>query len=496
MSQVPQYQAIYNAVCTFEMHNIPRQILFSYIAMIVQAMYSGTSKKAFITQILSQNFPSTFRIKIQDLMQHAFAIFDILPKAKQVVISKQNEVLINNSDDEGQNEAPPPPPPPPGPAKRISLSYIEVKVPLSQNPGVLIFNNVSRSVAIGSEGQTTEHMSESIRFISDLQIYMDTTFETLVRSDQTYRSMLYAGQSDGILYRSAVLELYGNYGREILAFPREVVEPVLKERCMSVISDVFSGRTHTEEKVDLMTNHVPKFDFSPTVSFSTQKSPIKFSFSARSTLVADLLHRIGTLHSKQLISFLDTMMPLFVITRTDERICIIGTDAISNALYLFSKCATAIDSFFGSALPEDPSLADIIRAAECEAANKYSPVTDTHIEEFLEDFLKKFFAFEYKFYELVEEAENRYGRASKALFTLTMYITQLDALCSRFAAQYKLSKFGTLAKFFSRAHGPHAKESLEARFPTYLKKSQNLLLSPLVKIEMSSDEPDAVITPI
>ena len=189
-------------------------------------------------------------------------------------------------------------------------------------------------------------------------------------------------------------------------------------------------------------------------------------------------------------------MPLFVLTKPGERICVIGTDTICNALYLFSRCASAIDAFFSKDFPENPSLNDIIRAAECEASLKFSTVTNTLIEDFLEDFFKKFFANDFKFYEFVEEAQARFGLASRHLFTLVMYITQLDALCSRFAAQSKLNEFGHLAKFFSRASGPDAALKLKSRFTPYKKKLQNLLISPLVKIEMSYGDAEAVVTPI
>ena len=498
IQQVPQFFAIYQTVSLFEGNRVSRQFLFSFFAMIVQSINSGTSKKAFITQILGLNIPKSSNISVPTLIQHALKIFEVIPKRKQAIIIKPTEILMNdNEQEEPPVEQPVQPPPIPiNLAKRISASYVKVNVEPSKNPIALITNNVSKSVASGSEGQLTEHVSESIRFISELQIHMYTIFETLVRADQLYRAILYKGSMEGILLKNAVQALYGPYAKEILCFPYEVIMPIVRERCAKEMNEVFDARTQTENHVDLMTNHMPRFDFSPTISFSTRSEPFRFQFSAHSKLVADLLSRIGHIHSQDFVYFLDTLMPLFVLTRKDERLCIIGTDTICNALFLFSRCATAIDHFFAADFQEGSSLSDIIRAAECEASLKYSAVTNTQLEEFLEDFLKKFFANDYKFYELVEEAEGKYGLASRDLFTLIMYITQLDALCSRFAAQFKLTKFSTLAKFYSRESGPDAKKRLDARFKLYEQSMKRILISPLVKIEMSYGNPEAVITRI
>ena len=497
IQQVLQFQTIYSIVSLFEMNKVPRQFLFSYFSMIIKSANEGTSKNSFFTKILSLNLTKTYGIPIQKIMQHAFKLYDILPKKKQIYIMKPTEFLVSDNDtEEPPQELPPQPFIPLTQAKRISASYIKAQVDPSNCVATFLENNTFKSVASGSEGQLNEHVSESIRFISELQIHMYTVFETLVRADQLYRAVLYRGTLPGILLQNAATFLYGQYGKEILSYPYEVIEPIILEHCKHYIKEVFDQRCQTSNHVDLMTNHMPKFDYSPTISFSTQKQPYKFKFSARSKLVADILSRIGHIHSQNFVYFLDTLMPLFVLTQDGEQICVIGTDTICNALYLFSRCALAIDEFFSSGYPENPSLNDIIRAAECQASLKYSSVTNTLIEDFVEDFLKKFFANDYKFYEFVEEAQTRFGFASKSLFTLVMYITQLDALCSRFAAQSKLDEFGHLAKFFSRARGENAEKSLKARFQPYKMKVQKLLISPLVKIEMKYGDQQAVVTPI
>lgn len=539
LSQIEEFSVVYEIVKYFDEHSLSIFSLFQFIGSIVTSTREGFSNVYVLTQVLLFCIPRESNAKISNLMLMADKLSSIVQQQQCIYFDKINPLVLpdlkclyytkedlnfpsvspqKDYEENKQSQKP----------IKVDYSYTRVPIPLVNSTYVLLYNTTTKSALTGSEAHIQERISESQRFLTNLDINMFNKFENLVIADQYFWAMLTQGHFEGIFRRNVITLLYPH--NDMIPYSYDSYKDVLEQRCGEMLLKFHDFRVDVHKSVDEMTNYIPKFDYSLGKVFSQMDGPYTFNCRIRDHRISDFLLHIGhNFNFKELVFFLNDVLPL-IDTSNKEYVSLIGTDTIANAIYIFSNVAEAIYQLFhvpdfdkdyynceiasndikeihiktdGDIRLEDLFIEDspssLLWMAENEVSMRYDCQWDITTIKYIEYFFKKFKENIDEFHNFFPEMEERLGKYAKHLYSFMMQVTKLISVCSRFSAQDKLRKIVELGKFYGRCYAEsqkNADEHFEARFPLYYSMARRHILMPLVKIEVLPLENQVTVTPI
>lgn len=509
----PLYNDLNQIIRRFLECGVPEYYIISFLSTIINSTRHNVRRVDLITLILSYKFLRKYRdISITYLLVCGLKIasrikpnpqFDKIPKVFNV------RDLI-----EHEEELPPPPPSiryrlkdkneqysheyeSDDEENMLGYSYQKTEYFINKLPSTFFLNTYAKSTRVGSEGGDSGKMSDVERFYSYVKWYAFSMFESFVVADISYYAQSHFALNSKIIKYNAITDLYLHESPTILKFVKKYGNTsIVESRAHENMLKFSMYRKRTEEKVQMFSDVFPIFDERPFIKFSQKSEPVVINFDISRNDICFIMSEICMNNLKVLYNFINNVLPHFTLLR-DEYAIFIVNENLANALYYFARACDEMEFILSKTNDSESSVLAIIEAAGYEVESKYINVVKSDQAVFLESFLNKFMHNGDDFYNMVDEAINRFGSKTDTFFKMFSDIEKLTAIVNKFMVEVHSKAFISVAKMLGRASGQNAKERLNARIPLMMKKlSQAGLINSLIKIEMDGKAKTVVISNI
>lgn len=378
----------------------------------------------------------------------------------------------------------------------LGYSYQKTRFYISPLPSMFIVNTYAKSTRVGSEGGISTKVSDFERFYNFLITYAHSLFENFVIADISTYSLARLGHCSNLLLRNIIEDLYQSEKLTILKYVERTNNfKILKKRVHQQIVNYAQYRYHVEEKVSFFTDSYPVFDVNLFNRFSRQNSIVEIDFDINRQNTALIVWELCTNYLPLVATFINNTLPYFS-ARENEKIMIITSDPVANALYYFSLACSELETLLLPPQEDESSIRSIIDSAVFEIESKYMNVINSELYGFLESFFQKFVRNSSEIYNLIDEAVSKFGRKTPSLFKFVFNLEKIRNALEKFTLDQNRNKFMKLTRFYAKASEPFASEKLEARLPFMVNKLGPIsMITGLVKVEIDGKTKKMKITP-
>lgn len=512
-----QFTEIVDIVIAFQAKGAGFSDIFNFFLVIIQAVHSQVTNSEILCRLLKYFSNLKFPITAEEVLQHGLTLIPLIPRMEEIddkelplppkQLSEKDIYQIefppknrniatfrpivvdeNNKDKEATKR------------EKVGPSYEILKIDIDSGCLSLLFNDYCHSYSTGSEGDNYTQYSERETFLQQLRYHMFNTFESLVISDQHLYSCYSFGKIPGILFRGILSDLYGDpvWKEVFLKLRNQPIPDFIQERAQNALLEFTAHKFNTSFRVDLLMNHYPVFDLAPYQIFSELSKSVTIPFCDNNgNITSAVLTKIATSgHMRTISWFLNMILPLFMVTSSDEAISIIGTDALANALFYYGKISKCIDNIFNDSIEKENVPSAVVYRASHFVEKVHMAPSQTTLCEYVAHFANNFTKGTQNYEDMIDSAQYHFGSKTKSFLELMMALTRLSAIASRVEITHIFESIKKLSNIFGRARGNHAAERLKARFPFYKTKAQTVFRVPLIRIDRAINEKEITITPI
>ncbi|EAY02870.1 hypothetical protein TVAG_174120 [Trichomonas vaginalis G3] len=490
---VPEYYIIsfLSTIINATQHNVRRVDL---ISLILSYKFLRKYQNISITYLLVNGLRIASRIHPNPMFDKVHPVFNVrnlivdpevtpLPPPSIRYRPKEKTDLSTSQNDSEEEEE-----------EIIGHSYVPTEFFISPLPSTFILNTYAKSTRVGSEGGDTGKMSEFERFYSYIKCYASSMFELFVTADISYYANSHIKTNSRILQYNAINDLYAIEAPSILKYVRQSGDSkFVKIRCAENILRYAIYRYRVQEKVKAFSDVYPVLDELPSINFSQKSEPTIIDFNISRSNICFLLGEISVSHLRVLNKFINTVLPIFTLSKSEIGTFIVN-EYLANALYYFARSSDELDELLATPKGVEPSLQAIVDAAVFEVESKCSNVVKSEVATFLDSFFGKFIRNGDDFYTMVDEAIAKFGSKTDNFFRLVCDIEKLTAIVEKFFNDKNSQTFIKVAKMYSKASGINAREMVNSRIPLMTKYlTRASIINRLLRIDINGSENKAKI---